>query len=482
MSETGRRRTLLPYQDRWTCDPCPSRLKVIEKSRRIGISWAEASDAVLRAAAGVGDIYYQAYDKDMTRGFIDDCAEWAEYFQKAASAVGETLLEDDAGAIQVFRIGFANGKQIRAMTSSPRVFRGKGRPGDIAIIDEAAFVNDLEAVLTAARAFCMWGGAIHVISTHNGEASHFAALVRDIRQGMQPGELHTVTLRTAIDQGLYKRICQETGQPWSPQAEAQWEADLRAQYGARGSEELDCVPSSGTGAWLSWELISAAVHGHAGDPARTGSGPTFIGIDVARRRDLWVAVVLERVGSGLWCRQLIARRNIRFSVQRQIVAALERRYRPVRIAVDQTGMGEAVVEQLQDDHGRSRVEGVQMTGPRRLDVATALREAVEDRRLHIPADEELRRDLHAVRAEVGPTGAPRLVAERAGTDGHADRFWAIALACAAAAGASGSIDGAVANQPLEAMGAFAEPGSESRLNHLDPGHVGNTMAQLSGFF
>ncbi len=96
-------------------------------------------------------------------------------------------------------------------------------------------------------------------------------------------------------------------------------------------------------------------------------------------------------------------------------------------------MGEAIVEQLQDDHGKIRVEGVLMTGPRRLDVATALREAVDDRRLRIPADDDLRRDLHAVRVEAGPTGAPRLIADRAGTDGHADRFWALALACAAAA-------------------------------------------------
>ena len=64
-----------------------------------------------------------------------------------------------------------------------------------------------------------------------------------------------------------------------------------------------------------------------------------------------------------------------------------------------------------------------MTGPRRLDVATALREAMEDRRLGIPPDDALRRDLHSVRAESGPTGGARLVAERGGSDRHADRFW-----------------------------------------------------------
>lgn len=40
---------LLPYQQRWVADASP--LKVIEKSRRTGITWAEASDNVLTAAS-----------------------------------------------------------------------------------------------------------------------------------------------------------------------------------------------------------------------------------------------------------------------------------------------------------------------------------------------------------------------------------------------------------------------------------------------
>lgn len=37
------------YQQRWVADASP--LKVIEKSRRTGITWAEASDNVLTAAS-----------------------------------------------------------------------------------------------------------------------------------------------------------------------------------------------------------------------------------------------------------------------------------------------------------------------------------------------------------------------------------------------------------------------------------------------
>ena len=426
-------RTLLPYQDRWVQDPAG--LKVIEKSRRIGMSWAESYDSVMHAGFGAGDVYYQSYARDMTRGFIDDAAEWAHVVQAGASAVGETLIDlDDGSAVQAFRIEFDSGKQIVAMSSSPRGFRSKGRPGDWGVVDEAAFVDNLGEVLKAVLAFRMWGGSVHVLSTHNGEASEFNALVRDVRDGSVPGSLHTVTLRQALDEGLYRRICEVTGARWSLGAEAEWEAGIRAEYGHRAAEELDCIPAAGTGAWLAWALIQAAEDALAGDPEHYEGGLTYIGIDVARRRDLWVAIVLELVGDVLWVREMRAERDITFAEQRTIVAQLVGRYRPVRIAVDQTGMGEAVVEQLQIDYGTLRVEGVVMTAPRRLDIATALREAMEDQRLRIPADDQvLRLDLHAVRVEVGPTGAARLVAERAGTDGHADRFWALALACGAAA-------------------------------------------------
>ena len=406
------RPTLLPYQARWLADGAG--LKVIEKARRVGISWAEAYDAVMHAgAAGGGNVYYQAYNWEMTRGFIADCADWARTLQLAAGSLGETLI-DEGQRIQAFRIAFASGREILAMTSAPRAFRSKGRPGDLAIIDEAAFVDDLGQVLKAAMAFRVWGGRAHVISTHNGE-----------------------------------------GRPWSAEAEAAWEAEIRAEYGTHAPEELDCIPAAGAGTWLGWEAIGACEDRTAGDPAAFAGGSTTIGVDVARRRDLWVAAVLEQVGDVLWLRELVVRQGIPFSAQRAIVGDLAARYRPTRIAVDQTGMGEAVVEQLQEDLGRTTVEGVLMTGPRRLDAATALREAVEDRRLRIPPDADLRRDLHAIRAEAGLTGAPRLMAERSGTDGHADRFWALALACAAArTAATAPIEGATAGPRAATLAGF----------------------------
>ena len=431
---------LLGYQNRWVNDPAP--LKVIVKGRRIGVSWAEAYSAVMHAAEGAGDVYYQAYDKDMTRTFIDDCAYWAEVLELSASKVGESMIDlGNREAVQTFRITFRNGREIQSMTSAPRAFRSKGKPGDVAIIDEAAFVDDLYEVLKAALAFLTWGGAVRVISTHNGEGNQFNSLLKDIQDGQQPGTVHTVTFADAVKDGLSRRIFEITNREWSPEAAAGWEAGIRQFYGGRGQEELDCIPLAGSGAWLKWANIRACESDEAGKPELHQRGLTWLGVDIARRRDNWVAAAIEDANHRLVLRELIVKQGITFAEQRAIIDDMDRRFRPVRIAVDQTGMGEAVVEQLQDDFGSLRVEGVILSSPRRLAVATSLREAVEDRRLMLPSDEDLRRDLYSVRAEEGPTGAPRLVAERSKTDGHADRFWAIALACAAAAEGGGPVDG-----------------------------------------
>ena len=158
---------LLPYQRRWIADT--SQLKIAEKSRRTGLTWAEAAEAALSGSisqeAGGTDTFYVGTTKDMAREFIDACAMWAKAYNLAASAIGEEALEDDDKDILVYVINFASGFKIKALSSNPSNLRGM--QGNV-IIDEAAFQKDLAAVLKAALALTMWGSNVRLISTHNG--------------------------------------------------------------------------------------------------------------------------------------------------------------------------------------------------------------------------------------------------------------------------------------------------------------------------
>ncbi len=213
----------LPYQSGWIEDP--AQVKLWEKSRRIGASFCEAADNVLHAASGKGNVGYISYAKDMTENYIADCASWAKKFDKAAGEIGESIFtRDDDRDIHVFDIRFASGNFIKAFSNNPRNLRSFGRPGDIVVIDEAAFVDDLSELLKAAMAVTMWGGKVRIMSTHNGAANPFNNLIEDIRKGRYQFNLHRTDLDEALADGLHKKICEVTKQKWTPQLQQQWRA------------------------------------------------------------------------------------------------------------------------------------------------------------------------------------------------------------------------------------------------------------------
>lgn len=253
---------LLPYQKRWVADQ--NQLKIAEKSRRTGLTWAEASDNALDASkkksAGGCDSFYIGSNKEMAREYIDAVAMWATMYNYAAGEIQEQEevfeTEDGKKEILTFVIYFASGFKVKALSSNPKNLRGM--QGNV-IIDEAAHHEYLAEVLKAALALTMWGAKVRLISTHNGVDNLFNELITDSRAGKKRYSVHTVTLDDACREGLYKRICQVTKQEWSQEKEDQWKADLLKDTASEEDalEEYQCVPKNGGGKWLSRALIES---------------------------------------------------------------------------------------------------------------------------------------------------------------------------------------------------------------------------------
>jgi len=463
---------------------------VCEKSRRIGYTWAIAADAVLTCAmdkkSGGMDVFYLAYEREMTREFIDTCAAWAKLFDKACAEVEEFMFVDKAKKrddvdkhIQAFRIRFASGHEIVALSSSPRGLRG--RQGMV-IIDEAAFHDDLDEVLKAAMALLMWGGKVVILSTHNGVDNPFNKLLDDVRAGRKPYKLITVTLDDAIAQGLYRRICLTQGREWSAEAEQKWRDEIVANYGDAADEELFCIPSEGAGSWIPYELILAAEHEDAGKPELFTGGSVYLGNDIARRKDNWVVEALERVGDVLWQREESVLKNAKFAEHDAEIDRLWKFYNPLRLAMDQTGMGEKPVEDMKTAHGELRVEGVIMSSDRRLAVATSGKQAFENGKIRIMKDPALRSDLKKIKKTSGPTGSPRLVTGR-DASGHSDRAWALFLAIAAADGGGQPAAGETVAADREALRARRPAPADRGLEQLLAGGSGRMFERRpSGLF
>ena len=101
--------------------------------------------------------------------------------------------------------------------------------------------------------------------------------------------------------------------------------------------------------------------------------------------------------------------------------------------MDQTGIGEKPVEDAKKRYGDHRVEGVIFTNLVKQDLATTTKRKFEDRETRVPEDADIRASHKAVKKITTSAGNIRYDAE--GTEkGHADEFWAHALALHAAEG------------------------------------------------
>jgi len=408
-------------------------LLVIEKSRRIGLTWGMAAYAALRASAaaeaGGQNVFYMGYDKDMTLEFIEVCAMWARAFNLVHGDIEEEeVLEANEKGVKAFSIRFASGFRITALPSVPRALRGKQ---GIVIIDEAAFHKNVDEVIKAAMALLIWGGQVVVISTHDGASNAFNKLITEINAGKRAGQTMKIDFHDALDAGLYERVAmvaKTKGVDLPPKEE--WVAGIYAAYGDDAGEELDCIPKLGSGSLLSIEDILACEHDDCGLPDLYSGQPHYLGRDVARRRDGAVMKGMEMIGDVLWERDHYRERGATFAAQDAYMDWVFANRRLAQAWIDQTGMGEKVVEDAQIRHGTSRVVGMLLTGPNRLDLSMSLHRRVQERRIRFRKDPVTRADLMAIK-KMGSeeSGTIRIV-----NDGevHADEFWAYALASRAA--------------------------------------------------
>lgn len=422
---------LLQYQRDWVADDAG--LKIGEKSRRTGLTWAEAADAVLSASAarnaGGTNHFYVGSGKDMAVEFVDACAMWAKAFNKAAGQIEEELLQDEDNDILTFNIRFASGFKIQALSSRPSNMRG--RQGNVTL-DEFSFHERGAEVLKAALALTMWGAKVRIISTHNGVDNLFNELIQDSRAGKKDYRVHRVTLDDALDAGLYKRICQIRKVTWTQAAQDAWVDELMRNTASREDalEEYYCVPKQGGGAYLSRALIEARMHdapvlrfegsaefntwqehlrqaemqdwleAHV-KPLLTQLDPDqrhAFGEDFARSGDL---TVISPMAINQQLRRdvpfQIELRNVPFKQQEQVLFyVVDRLPRFQHGALDARGNGQYLAEQARYRYGAARITEVMLSQSWYLENMPRFKAAFEDDQIRVPRDSDVLDDLRAI--------------------------------------------------------------------------------------
>jgi phage FluMu gp28-like protein len=422
---------LLSYQAKWVKDR--ARLKIAEKSRQIGWTWASAYGLVSRKAlkGAALDGWISSRDDIQARLFLEDCKNFANVLQAGAEDLGERVIDSDGHSAYVLR--FANGLRLHSMSSNPDAQAGKR--GD-RTLDEFALHPDPRKLYAIAYPGITWGGSMEIFSTHRGTANFFNDLVTEIRHKGNPKgfSFHRVTLQDALDQGFLAKL-----QAKLPPDDVRQEMD-EAEYfdfirrGAPDEEtflqEYMCVPSDDNSAFLSYDLIQGCEYkpGEQWElPLAQCTGPLYVGVDVGREHDLTVIWVLERLGDVDYTRAAICMHKQTFDAQEHALYQVLTLPGVRRCCIDCTGIGRQFSERAQRRFGEYRVEAVNFSAPVKEELAYPVRASFEDRSVRIPNDPLIRADLRAIKKETTAAGNIRFTADR-GKNGHADRFWALALA------------------------------------------------------
>lgn len=395
---------LMAHQSEWIRMQQDLDIAVCEKGRRTGITFAQALTDTITAAtskeAGGDNVWYMADTREKGLEFVGYVGKFAPIVARGqATRIEQHIFDDQAPdgtsrQIQAFRVRFASGFRVTALSSRPQNIHGLQGLVDI---DEAALHKDVGAVLESATALLIWGGRIRVWSSHRGKKNPFHQLVQDVRAGRYGKRARAIriTFDDAVGNGLYERVCAMRGAPATDEGKREWYTGIRSGYGPRKAamrEELDVIPRDGDGAaipsvwierampearpvlrivfdddfprrseaeretwcatWIATKLMPAL-----DEATRDFTGRWAVGMDFARHRHFSV-IEPARITQDL-------RRDVPFVVelnnaptrqQEQILWALLDSLERWTFAGDATGPGQTLMEYTGDRYGRAELD------------------------------------------------------------------------------------------------------------------------------
>lgn len=430
----------LGYQSRWINDK--SRMSMMEKCRQAGVSWCDAFDSLMETAQvdWPFDCWISSRDQIQAQLYGQDVLDWARRVNVAAGTLGESVIEVDGGKqISALRLPLSNGRNIWSLSSNVDAQAGKRGTRKN---DEFALNANNRQLYAIGKPGIQWGGRLRMFSTHRGTANFFNQLILEIREKGNPKKisLHRVTIVDAINDGLLIKLKEQWAKldPEDPRlvmTEDEWLQSQRDECPDEETwqQEYMCVPSDDATAFLSYELIDGCKYkpGDAWEKTLSqmaaSANPLYLGGDIARVRDLTVFWVVEKVGGLRPTVHVVALQNVPFDEQEHRLYQLLELPALRRACIDNSGIGRQLVERAQKRFGEYKVEAITFTPAVKEELAYPLRAGFEDRSVRIPDDRAIIAHHRAVRKETTAAGNVRFVAE-ANEDGHADYFWAHALA------------------------------------------------------
>lgn len=422
-------------QIKWIQDDAP--LKIMEKSRQVGVTHATNYRlvSIVSEPGARYDAFISTRDIAQARLTLENCMHWARYCHLGATDLGDIVFNAEKN-ISAFALEFANRRRIYALSSNPNALAGKC--GHV-VLDEFALHEDQQLLYRVAKPVTTWGGTLTIISTHRGTGTLFYQMIQSITKAGNPmgWSHHKTTIYQAVRQGLVERINKRSGKN---ESRLQFIRRLRRGCATREDwlQEYCCIPADESAAFITYAMITACEDQQIKllstlellqHTVKNPQSTLYLGLDVARKENLAVIYVSEKIGDVMWDRLRLEFHNRPFSEIEYDLYRLLAFPQINRACIDATGIGAQLAERAKERFGW-KVEPVTFTAPVKEDLAFGLRTTMEDRKLRIVPDDKLRADLRGLKKEVTTAGNIRFVGES--EDSHCDRTWALALCLHAA--------------------------------------------------
>ena len=410
-----------------------SRFRWISKSRQVGFSFVAALEALARCHLREGHTsVFVSFNQDDAKEKVliarQVFGELPLAYQKRLSVDSKTELvfESNSPGRRVSRI-------ISVPSKPPR-----GKKGDVLLDELAHYVNDREVYSGSTALILRSHGQLTGCSTPLGRRGIFWEIARE---ELRKYPHHN---RQEVPWWLCRFFCRDV-KGAAEQAPHLTTEEQVARFGKQGiveqfeslpledfEQEFCCLFVDESYSYYSFELILPCTNDDlrlADDFSElpTPEGRLVAGFDVGRTRDRSELAVFEYRGGRYVCRLLRSYHQVPFSEQEADLRRLLETLPIARLSIDKSGIGMHLAENLASDYPQVVPEVFSNESKERW--CTDLKILFQRRDIELPRSRELVSQIHSIRRRVLPSGKVSFEAERTVRGGHADRFWAIALAC-----------------------------------------------------
>lgn len=406
----------------------------VEKARQVGFSFLFACEAIARCHLR------DAHTSVMVSYNLEDAKEKVNYARQIAEelplAFRKKLVTDSKTELGFLSNGAS--KRVSRIISNPSK-APRGKKGDLYLDELAHYGNDREVYKGSTALILRSRGQLTGCSSPLGRRGVFWEIAR------QELRKYGAYWRQQVPWWLCRFFCVDVARASKEAALMPTEERVRT-FGTKDiqdqldslmiedfQQEFELAYCDESYSFFPYELILPCTSDDlvlADDfpSLAEPKGRLVAGFDVGRKRDLSELAIFEETGGKKECRLIRSFDRVPFADQEADLRRMLDLLPIARLSIDQNGLGMHLAENLRRDY--PQVVPETFTNESKETWANDFKILLQRKDVVLPKDRELVAQIHSVKRRLTPSGKPSFEVERDEVGrGHADRFWAVALAC-----------------------------------------------------